>query len=61
MKEGFTLKTTFDEAGMDSLDRIAFLTSVEAEFKCLFEDNNFDNFRCFDDVVNYLSQTFDAM
>lgn len=41
--------------GLDSLDRIALLTSVEHEFKTIFEDNLFDNLDTLNQVVNEVS------
>ena len=61
ISENFNLKTSFDDLGFDSFDKINFLTSVESEFKTLFDDNVFDNFRCPEDVIKYLSITTDAM
>ena len=61
MHEDFDLSTPFDELGLDSLDKVAFLTSVESEFQTLFEDNVFDNFRSSQDVINFLSQSYDVI
>lgn len=43
-----------EDLKMDSLDRIAFLTSVESEFKTLFEDNLFDHMLSLKDIVQHL-------
>jgi acyl carrier protein len=44
-----------DKLKFDEFERIAFLTSVEAEFKTVFEDNVFDNIKKLDDIVDYLA------
>ena len=44
-----------DELHLDDFDRIAFLTSVEHEFKTVFEDNVFDNMNYLMDVVKYIA------
>ena len=40
---------------LDEFDRIALLTSVEYEFKTVFEDNVFDNIKTLEDIVRYLA------
>lgn len=40
---------------MDEFERIALLTSVEAEFNTIFEDNVFDNMKTLNDAVNYIA------
>lgn len=41
--------------GLDSLERIAVLTSIEADFKTIFEDNLFDNLKSLDQIVEHIS------
>lgn len=41
---------------LDDLERIALITSVEHEFKTIFEDNFFDNIISLNDMVNYVNQ-----
>jgi acyl carrier protein len=43
-----------EDLKLDSLDRIALLTSVETEFKTIFEDNLFDSMHTLHDVVRHL-------
>jgi NADH dehydrogenase (ubiquinone) 1 alpha/beta subcomplex 1 len=44
------------DMGLDSLERIALITSVEHDFKTVFEDVYFDNISCLNDMVKYISQ-----
>ena len=44
------------DLGLDEYERIALITSVEHEFKTIFEDNFFDNIISLNDVVNYVNQ-----
>jgi NADH dehydrogenase (ubiquinone) 1 alpha/beta subcomplex 1 len=39
----FDWKKGFDDQGIDSLESIALITSVEHEFHVVFEDNVFEN------------------
>jgi acyl carrier protein len=48
------------DLGLDSLERIALITSVEHDFKIVFEDIYFDNIKSLDDMVTYLSQETSA-
>lgn len=40
---------------LDSLERIALLTSIEGEFSTVFEDRVFDNFHNMEQVILHLS------
>ena len=46
----------FEEQGIDSLESVALLTSLEHEFHTVFEDNLFDSFETFDQVKVHLSK-----
>lgn len=45
----------------DSLERVMFLTMVEQEFNMVFEDNVFDNFKTFDDILLILKDNYKAI
>lgn len=44
------------DLGLDSLEQTALLTSIEEEFKTVFEDRVFENFTNLEQVVTFLSQ-----
>lgn len=52
----FTFAKTFDDLGLDSLDRINLITSVEEEFKTLFTDNQFDNFENLQEIIDVIAK-----
>jgi len=43
-----------DELKLDDFERVALLTSIEAEFNLVFEDSVFDNMKKLGDVVGYI-------
>lgn len=45
-----------DGLKLDSLERVALLTSIEAEFNTIFEDNVFDHFNTLSQVVQHISR-----
>ena len=45
---------SFESQGIDSLEQIAILTSIEHEFHIVFEDNVFDSFENLQDVLRHL-------
>lgn len=44
-----------DGLKLDSLDRVALLTSIETEFNTVFEDNVFDHMNTLNQVVHHLT------
>ena len=61
LTEQFNWKGKFDEHhGLDSLDVIAIITTIEEEFHTVFEDAAFDNFQTFEDVANFLTTLHNA-
>ena len=50
----FSWTDSFDSQGVDSLEQIAILTSIEHEFHIVFEDNVFDSFENLQDVLGHL-------
>lgn len=61
LTEHFNWKGKFDEDhGLDSLDVIAIITSIEEEFHTVFEDAAFDNLQTFDDVADFLTTLHNA-
>ena len=56
LNDKFDWKGEFDkDFGLDSLDKIAIITSIEEEFHTVFEDNAFDNFISFSDVADFIA------
>ena len=47
-------KTKWDDQGIDSLEQTALLTSFEHEFHTIFEDNVFDHFENFEQVMLHI-------
>lgn len=41
---------------LDSLERTAMIVAIEHEFKTVFEDNVFDNFKSIDEIVTFLAR-----
>jgi len=61
LSEQFNWKGDLEkDFGLDSLDRIAIITSIEDEFHTVFEDNVFDNMKSFDDVAQFIGTLHDA-
>lgn len=52
----FNFNKSFDALGLDSLDKINLITSVEEEFKTLFTDNQFDNFENLQEIIDVISK-----
>ena len=52
----FSLDSKFKDLGVDSLESIALICSLEDEFHCVFEETVFDNFTCTRDVLNHLTR-----
>ena len=52
----FKFTQTFEELGLDSLDRTALITSIETEFNTLFTDNQFDNFENVEQIVREMEK-----
>lgn len=48
-------KPLLEGLNLDEFERIALLTSIEHEFKTVFEDNVFDHFKNLEEVVSYLA------
>lgn len=44
------------DLGLDSLERVALITSIEHEFTTVWEDRKFDNFRTLEQIVVDLSR-----
>ncbi|CAK65013.1 unnamed protein product (macronuclear) [Paramecium tetraurelia] len=42
------------DLGLDSLERIALITSIEHEFTAIFEDRVFDNLKSLQDIKNQI-------
>lgn len=53
----FNWENNFKDLGLDSLNRIAYITSVEEEFNMVFPDRVFDNFDTPRDVRNYIQSS----
>eukprot|EP00826_Nyctotherus_ovalis_P042875 TRINITY_DN4478_c0_g1_i19.p1 TRINITY_DN4478_c0_g1~~TRINITY_DN4478_c0_g1_i19.p1 ORF type:complete len:152 (-),score=34.10 TRINITY_DN4478_c0_g1_i19:71-526(-) len=61
LTEHFNWHGKFDEDhGLDSLDVIAIITTIEEEFHTVFEDVAFDNFQTFEDVADFISTLHNA-
>lgn len=43
------------DLGLDSLERVALIASIEHEFTVVFEDRLFDNFKNLDQIRRYLA------
>ena len=52
----FNLDMKFNDLGIDSLETIAVICTLEDEFHCVFEETVFDNFTCGRDVLNHLTR-----
>lgn len=50
----FSFTKTFEENGLDSLDRTGLITCIEDEFKTLFTDNMFENFNNLQQIVDVI-------
>ena len=57
----FTMEKKFKELGLDSLETIHFITTIEAEFNLVFEENVFDGFQSCKDIARYISTTKHAI
>ena len=51
---------SFEENGIDSLDQIAIITSLEHEFHTIFEDNVFDSLESLNECRERLSKDYAA-
>ena len=61
LNDKFNWHGKFDEYhGLDSLDVIAILTSIEEEFHTVFEDNAFDNLTTFAEVADFITNIHNA-
>ena len=52
----FKFTQTFEDLGLDSLERIAVITSIETEFNTVFTDNQFDNFETLEQIVREMEK-----
>ena len=52
--------SNFESQGIDSLEQVAILTSIEHEFHTIFEDNLFDQFETLEAVKKHLSRDHSA-
>lgn len=57
----FSFVKTFEEIGLDSLDRTGLITCIEEEFKTLFTDNMFENFDNLQEIVDLIHKDNRAM
>ena len=55
--KSFSLKKSFKDLNIDSLETIALITAVEREFHIVFEETVFDNFENLNDVKTYISKS----
>ena len=46
---------------LDSLERIALITSIESEFNTVFEDRVFDNLNTLDEVIRFLGSDLNTI
>jgi len=46
--------THFEEAGLDSLDRMNLFLDIEERFKIKIQDEEFNKLNCIDDIISYL-------
>ena len=53
----FNMSHSFDKLGLDSLETIALITSIEKEFNIVFEETIFDNFESLEDVSLYIGKS----
>ena len=44
------------DLALDSLERVALISSFEHEFTIIFEDRLFDNFKNLDEIRSYLAK-----
>ena len=52
----FKFTQSFEELGLDSLEKTAIITSIEHEFNTLFSDNQFDHFETLDQIVKEMEK-----
>ena len=45
----------FEDLGLDVYEQNAIITSIEHEFHTVFEDNVFDNFTNFNEVLRFVA------
>jgi len=48
--------TNFEDAGLDSLDRMNLFLDIEERYKIKIEDEDFNKLNCIDDIVLYLKK-----
>lgn len=58
-EEEITPETVFWEIGMDSLDMVDLVMSIEDEFRIEVTDEALESFRIVADVVKYLESEYD--
>ncbi|KRX08178.1 Acyl carrier protein-like protein [Pseudocohnilembus persalinus] len=51
----FDWEADFKKLGLDSLNRVAYIVSIEHEFNMVFPDRVFDNFNTPEDITRYIS------
>ena len=57
----FSFKKSFDELGLDSLERVSLITGIESEFSTVFTDHTFDSFKNIDEIVDIIAKDRQAV